>query len=94
MSDYHELLKCFDASQIVESACRQVFGQSRHFAVPGMCKDAVAKGYLEAIDGDGDIIDNVRTYGRDLILTDKGREFCGLPKVNVKPKAAAKTLFD
>lgn len=93
------LLKEFDGPQVVNRACLEVFGQNMHFAVPAMLKQAVADGLLMILDLDGPITDGKATYSRDLMLTDKGREACGLPKVVVdatieKPKkSVAKTLF-
>ena len=96
MSDFKELLKCFDSPQIVEAACRQVMGQSRHYAMPAMIKKAVCEGLLVAVDNDGPVDDGGRVYSRDLCLTDIGREFCGLPPVRCKQtaKPESKTLFD
>ena len=97
MSEFKQLLKHFDSPQIVEAACRQQWGQSRHFACIAMIKDAVKRGFLEVLDPDGEVVDSVKTYSRDMMLTDAGREFCGLPKVartvEKKPKPQA-TLFD
>lgn len=89
MSQLIELLKQFDDPQICEAACREVFGQSRHFAVPAMIKGAVKDGYLQVLDNDGPVVDSAAVYSRDLLLTPKGREFCGFPPLTTdvpKPK--------
>ena len=85
MSELKRVLECFDMPQVCEAACRMAFGQSRHFAFPSMIKGAFQDGYLESRDDEQGVSDSVRVYCRFLVLTDKGREFCGLPLV-AKPK--------
>jgi len=95
VSEPKTLLSNFDSPQLVEVACRETFGQSRHFAVPAMIKGAVKDGLLEVRDTDGEVVDSPKIYCREMILTDAGRDFCGLKRLEKVPvKAKAKTLFD
>jgi len=97
-ADELDLLKQFDSPQVVSDACRTVHGQPMHFAVPAAIKDAVKDGLLTILDPDGPIVDGKATYSRFLMLTEKGREACGLQRVEpvkAKPKkTVAKSLFD
>lgn len=89
------ILTQFDTPMPVATASLNTYGQVRHFAVPGLIADAYAEGYLVDVDGHGKVVNSDKVYTRDLMLTDKGREFCGLDLMAVpvvKPKA--RTLFD
>lgn len=92
MNEELKRLLCeFEMSQVVEAACRETFGQSRHFAVPAMVKGAVRDGLLQVMDTDGPIVDSPAVYCRFLMLTDAGRNACGLQRAE-KPKTE-RTLF-
>lgn len=96
--DEMNLLKQFDSPQVVSDACRNVHGQPMHFAVPVTIRDAVKDGLLTILDPDGPIVDGKGAYSRFLMLTEKGRDACGLQRVEPakqKPKkAVSKSLFD
>lgn len=90
------LLSAFDSPLPVESASRIAFGQSRHFAVPTMVKDAEKAGLIQIMDPDGPLKDTSGIYSRELMLTDKGREAVGLPAMTgaiPKPKKSAQGSF-
>lgn len=98
MRDRHQLLCEFDQPQEVEIACRVVFGQRMHWAVPGWIQGAANAGWVTPADGLGPV-SSLRPergiYPRILMLTDKGREQLGLPIARPEqPKPKPKTLFD
>jgi hypothetical protein len=98
MKDRHQLLSEFDEPQEVEIACRVVFGQRMHWAVPDWIQGASNAGWIAPTDGLGPV-DRLHPdrgiYPRTLMLTDKGRQQLGLPIARPEqPKPKPKTLFD
>lgn len=75
------LLLQFDDEQVVTRACFETHKQNMHFAVPQQIIGAWKEGLLEIRDNDGDLKDSKGLYSRLLILTEKGREDVGLPKL-------------
>lgn len=100
-SEQIEFLKQFDSRLDVAAACYHTFGQGKHFAVPAWIVDAFKEGLLvRGLDARGyaddePVIDSQRIYGREFMLTDKGRFAVGLPvakPAKVTPKSRG--LFD
>lgn len=90
------LLLEFDSPQIAGVACNAVYGQCKHFAVPGMIRDACKAGLIRCVNPEEKIVDNAAFYHLDLVLTDPGRVAVGLPPVVrdvPAKKKPAKTLF-
>lgn len=98
MTDGKQFLAEFDEPQEVEIACRVVFGQRMHWAVPGWIQNASNAGWISPVDGLGPVSSlnpSRGIYPRILMLTDKGREQLGLPIARPDtPKPKPKTLFD
>jgi hypothetical protein len=98
MTDHHRFLAEFDEPQEVEIACRAVFGQRMHWAVPGWIQGASNAGWIAPTDGLGPVssLNPIRgIYPRTLMLTDRGRKQTGLPIARPEqPKSKPKTLFD
>jgi hypothetical protein len=98
VKDHHQLLSEFDHPQEVEIACRIVFGQRMHWAVPEWIEGAVSAKWIAPADGLGPVSSlnpSRGIYPRILMLTDKGRKQLGLPIARPEqPKPKPKTLFD
>lgn len=98
MTDHARFMTEFDGPQEVEIACRVIWNQRMHWAVPGWIQGASDAGWLTPADGLGPV-SSLRPergiYPRILMLTDKGREQLGLPIARPEqPKPKPKTLFD
>jgi hypothetical protein len=98
VSEHDQFLLQFDEPQEVEIACRVIWGQRMHWAVPEWIEGGFIAGWIAPTDGLGPVCSlepSRRIYPRTLMLTDKGREQLGLPIARpTQPKPKAKTLFD
>ncbi len=89
------LLKEFDSPMSPAAASNTLYGTATHFPVSRQIIDSWKDELLVILDADGPLKDNKALWCRELMLTDKGREACGLPRAIVTPiKRQSKTLFD
>ena len=98
VSEHDQFLLQFDEPQEVEIACRVIWGQRMHWAVPEWIEKANIAGWIAPVDNLG-LVYSVNPsrgiYPRILMLTDKGRQQLGLPIARAEqPKPKPKTLFD
>ena len=98
VSEHDQFLLQFDEPQEVEIACRQIWGQRMHWAVPEWIAEATIAGWIAPADGLGPVSSlnpSQGIYPRILMMTDRGREQMGLPIARPQqPKPKPKTLFD
>jgi len=98
VSEHDQFLLQFDEPQEVEIACRVIWGQRMHWAVPEWIEGGFIAGWIAPADGLGPVCSvnpSRGIYPRTLMLTDKGRKQMGLPIARPeKPKLKPKTLFD
>ena len=98
VSEHDQFLLQFDEPQEVEIACRVIWGQRMHWAVPEWIEGGFIAGWIAPADGLGPVCSlkpSRGIYPRILMLTDKGRQQLGLPIARPeKPKPMPKTLFD
>jgi hypothetical protein len=98
VTEHNRFFMLFDEPQEVEIACRVIWGQRMHWAVPEWIDGAAKAEWIVPTDNLGPVCSlkpSRGIYPRTLMLTDKGRVQLGLPIARpAKPKLKAKTLFD
>ena len=98
VSEHDRFLLQFDEPQEVEIACRVIWGQRMHWAVPEWIEGGFHAGWIATADGLGPVCSlkpSRGIYPRIVMLTDKGRQQLGLPTARpTQPKPKPKTLFD